>query len=188
MFFDRVALVAASGLALVSAQANSNSSFTIDPSQVDPLDRATWCGAQQDSCTTLCGSVIVNNCDTTTLDFECECAGSQFPDMNKFENTMPWFVCIRLQDNCIVSTQNDLAGQKNCTATFKDHCGTENVQDHKGEGAASPTPTSSASSQSKPTGSTTPSPSTSSGAAIANIQRIGNGAAVVAFALLAYAL
>lgn len=98
MFVDQVALLALSALSaltLVSAQANSNSTFTIDPDLVDPLKRctppslprliihvskihtwpddanyanpATWCNGQQDSCNTLCGSPLVNNCDTVRL-------------------------------------------------------------------------------------------------------------------------
>ncbi|KAI1434560.1 hypothetical protein GGR50DRAFT_662320 [Xylaria sp. CBS 124048] len=193
MFVNRAALVALSGFTLVSAQANSNSTFKIDPSQVDPLDQSTWCGAQTDSCNTLCGSVLVNNCSPTTLDFECECAGQAFPDMNKFENTMPWFVCMRLQDNCIVANQNDAAGQKNCTATFKDNCGTESVQDHQGQGAVLPTTSSSAPASTQPaaTASAAATSSTSSGAAsapTAHMRHFGNGAAAAAIGLLAYAL
>lgn len=38
---DRAALLALSAVSLVSAQANSNSTFKIDPSEVDPIDRST---------------------------------------------------------------------------------------------------------------------------------------------------
>ncbi|KAH8159521.1 hypothetical protein CIB48_g8731 [Xylaria polymorpha] len=194
MFVDQVALLALSALSaltLVSAQANSNSTFTIDPDLVDPLKRSTWCNGQQDSCNTLCGSPLVNNCDTKTLDFECECAGNGFPDMNKFENTIPWFVCEELQANCITANENNAAGQKNCTATFQDNCGTESVQDHKGEGVVSATTSASSSATPQPTATTEPETSTSSGAAsapTAYVHHIGNGAAAVALGLLAYAL
>ncbi|TRX97769.1 hypothetical protein FHL15_001524 [Xylaria flabelliformis] len=193
MFVGQVALLALSTLSLVSAQANSNSTFKLDPSQVDPLQRSTWCSGQQDSCNTLCGSVIVNNCDTTTLDFECECAGNSYPDLNKFMNTIPWYVCEQLQANCITANENNAAGQKNCTTTFQDNCGTESVQDHKGEGAATTTTTSSSTSAgSQPTTTTTGPQSSSSSAAAsaptAYAHHIGNGAAAVALGLLAYAL
>ncbi|KAI0547477.1 hypothetical protein F4679DRAFT_586527 [Xylaria curta] len=192
MFVGQVALLALSTLTLVSAQANSNSTFKIDPSQVDPLMRSTWCGGQQDSCNTLCGSVVVNNCDTDTLDFECECAGNSFPDLNKFMNTIPWYVCEQLQANCITANENNAAGQKNCTTTFQDNCGTESVQDHKGEGAATTTTSSSTSAASQPTATTAGPQSSSSSAAAsaptAYVHHIGNGAAAVALGLLAYAL
>ncbi|KAI1096063.1 hypothetical protein F5B19DRAFT_217276 [Rostrohypoxylon terebratum] len=90
MFTTNVAVAALSALTLVSAQANSNSTFTIDPSTVDISDRVSWCQGQSDSCGTLCGSVLNNSCSTDTLDFSCECQGGNYPDMNKFENTMPW--------------------------------------------------------------------------------------------------
>ncbi|KAI1202015.1 hypothetical protein F5X97DRAFT_250933 [Nemania serpens] len=190
MLADQAALLALSALTLVSAQANSNSTFKIDPSQVDPLMQSTWCNAQQDSCNTVCGSVLVNDCTPATLDFVCECAGQSFPDMNKFENTIPWFVCELLQANCIETNAGNLAGQKNCTATYQDNCGSENVEDHQGEGAATPTPSSTSSVAPQST-SAPPATSTSSGAATVptpHIQHIGNGAAAVALGLLAYAL
>jgi hypothetical protein len=41
MFAARVALVALSAVGFVSAQSDSNSTFKIDPSTVDPLDKCT---------------------------------------------------------------------------------------------------------------------------------------------------
>ncbi|KAI0404893.1 hypothetical protein F4802DRAFT_565827 [Xylaria palmicola] len=191
MFADPVALLALSALTLVSAQANSNSTFTIDPDSVDALMQSNWCRTQQDSCNTLCGSVIRNDCTPKTLDFLCECAGNSFPDMNKYENTIPWFVCEKLQADCITANENNAAGQKNCTSTYQDNCGSLNVQDHQGEGAASPTTSSSTSVAPQTSTSTVPETSTSSGAAAvptAHVHHIGNGAAAVALGLLAYAL
>ncbi|KAI1366763.1 hypothetical protein F5Y08DRAFT_118382 [Xylaria arbuscula] len=192
MFADRVALIALSTLSLVSAQANSNSTFTIDPDEVTPLEHSNWCTAQTNSCNTLCGSVLQNNCDLTTLDFLCECEGDSYPDMNLYQNTIPWFVCTKLQDNCIEANVGNANGQKNCTATYGDKCGTEDVNDHKGEGAATVTTSSSASAEPTSTESSTASSLTSSsmdGAApTAHAQFIGNGAAAVALGLLAYAL
>ncbi|KAI0910760.1 hypothetical protein F4823DRAFT_346154 [Ustulina deusta] len=191
MFADRVALLALSTLSLVSAQANSNSTFTINPSEVTPLEQSNWCNAQQNSCNTLCGTVLRNDCDPSTLDFSCECVGGTYPDMNEFENTIPWFVCTKLQDDCTADNAGNAAGQKNCTATFGDKCGTENVSDHQGEGAATTTTSSSASATPHSTTTAAPSSSTSEGAATiptAHIQHLGNGAAAIALGLLAYAL
>ncbi|KAI8624678.1 hypothetical protein F5Y19DRAFT_307570 [Xylariaceae sp. FL1651] len=193
MFVDSIALVALSALTLVSAQSTSNSTFTIDPTSVTDVDKSTWCGAQTDSCSTLCGTPLINNCDTTSLNFECECVGGNFPDMNKFMNTVPWFVCERLQDNCIVANENNAAGQKNCTATYKSKCGTESPNDHQGEGASSGTSSSSTapSSTAGPQSTSAPTSSVSKGVAAAptaHIQHLGNGAAAVALGLLAYAL
>ncbi|KAI0535843.1 hypothetical protein GGR58DRAFT_423540 [Xylaria digitata] len=191
MFAHQTALLALSTFSLVSAQANSNSTFKIDPSEVTSLQQSQWCSAQQASCSTLCGSVLRNDCETSTLDFVCECSGQTFPDMNLYKNTIPWFVCTELQDTCTAENAGNLAGQKNCTATYGDKCGTEDVQDHQGEGAATTTSSSSTSagSQSTPTSTSEPTSSTSEGAApTAHIKHIGNGAAAVALGLLAYAL
>ncbi|GAW20705.1 hypothetical protein ANO14919_102140 [Xylariales sp. No.14919] len=192
MLSHQIVLAALSAVSLVSAQANSNSTFTIDPSSITTLQQSTWCNAQQDSCSTLCGSVLRNDCETSTLDFLCECAGEAYPDMNKYQNTIPWFVCTKLQNDCTAENAGDANAQKNCTATYGDKCGTEDVNDHKGEGAVSATTTSSstsAGSQATSTTSAAPSSSTSEGAApTAHIKHIGNGAAAVALGLLAYAL
>ncbi|KAI0381979.1 hypothetical protein F5Y04DRAFT_253704 [Hypomontagnella monticulosa] len=194
MFTARAAVVALSALSLVSAQANSNSTFTIDPSTVDISDRVAWCQGQTDSCGTICGTATSNGCSVDTLDFQCVCQGGKSPDMNLYMNTMPWFVCEKLQSNCIVQTENNAAGQKNCTSTFGDKCGTEKVADHAGEGASSTTTTSSSSSSS-PTGSQTgasnsaaPSSTSEGGAVPTHVQYLGNGAAAVALGLFAYML
>ncbi|KAI1107904.1 hypothetical protein F4804DRAFT_296301 [Jackrogersella minutella] len=190
MFTTNVAAVALCALTLVSAQANSNSTFKIDPNSVDISDRVSWCQGETDSCGTICGTAISNGCSTDTLDFQCVCEGGNSPDMNLYKNAMPWFVCERLQDNCITQTENNAAGQKNCTSTFGDNCGTENVADHAGEGA-----TTSSSSSATPSGSATAASSsagassTSSAAAVpTNVQYLGNSAAAVAVGLFAYML
>ncbi|KAI1780138.1 hypothetical protein F4818DRAFT_437427 [Hypoxylon cercidicola] len=192
MFTINAAVVALSALTLVSAQANSNSTFTIDPNQVDLSDRVSWCQGETDSCNTVCGTAIDNNCSPTTLDFTCVCQGDNEPDMNVYQNAMPWFVCERLQQNCITTTENNAAGQRNCTATFGDKCGTEDVNDHAGEGAASSTTTtSSASSTGTAAAETSTSVSTSSSLAAAvptSVQYLGNGAAAAALGLFAYML
>ncbi|KAI2614369.1 uncharacterized protein GGS25DRAFT_517218 [Hypoxylon fragiforme] len=189
MFTKLVAAVAFSTLSFVSAQSDSNSTFTIDPSLVTTPDKVTWCQGQQDSCGTLCGSPTVNNCDTNTLNFQCVCQGGNEPDLNVYMNTMPWFVCERLQQNCITATENNAAGQKNCTSTFGDKCGTEVVADHAGEGASSGTSSSSAAPSATSGSSSAATSSTSQGAAVpTHIQHLGNGAAAVALGLFAYML
>ncbi|KAI5866450.1 hypothetical protein GGS23DRAFT_550751 [Durotheca rogersii] len=190
MFRNVVVVVALSALSLVSAQANSNSTFKIDPTTVVVADRVSWCQAQQDNCNTLCGTAVDNTCDVDSLDFACVCQGNNAPDLNLYLNTMPWFVCQRLQSNCITQNENNAAGQRNCTATFGDRCGTEDVTDHAGEGSVSQTTSSSASPSA--TGAATSSSvptSTSQGAGVpTGVVYLGNGAAAVAVGLFAYML
>ncbi|KAI0016082.1 hypothetical protein F4780DRAFT_761042 [Xylariomycetidae sp. FL0641] len=197
MYAHGVTLAALSALSLVSAQSDSNSTFTIDPEKVDIADRVAWCNAQQNSCTTLCGAVESNDCSVDDLNFKCTCANGNSPDMNEYMNTMPWFVCEKLQDNCITANENDAAGQKNCTSTYQDHCGTEKVTDHQGEAGASDDSSSTSSSTATPTGGSDGASSTAAtsstatpGAAVptAHLNLLGNGVAVAAAGLFAYAL
>ncbi|KAI0600133.1 hypothetical protein F4775DRAFT_92185 [Biscogniauxia sp. FL1348] len=193
MFSRSFVLVAFSAFNLVSAQSDSNSTFKIsDPTTIALSTRVTWCQGQTDSCSTLCGTAITNDCSTTDLNFDCVCQGGNEPDMNPYMNTMPWYVCTELQDECITANENDAAGQKNCTTSIGDKCGTENVADHAGEGSVSTSSTTSAASSATAAASSTASASSSANAApampTANIHYLGNGAAAVAMGLLAYAL
>lgn len=64
MFRSAIAFTALTALSLVSAQANSNSSFVLpDPSEVNLGTRGTWCTAQQTACGDLCEQVKNENCD-----------------------------------------------------------------------------------------------------------------------------
>ncbi|KAK6954225.1 hypothetical protein Daesc_004191 [Daldinia eschscholtzii] len=197
MISTRAAAVLLSAFSLVSAQANSNSTFKLDnpKSDVDIADRVAWCQGQQDSCGTLCGTPSQNTCQVDSLDFTCVCQGGNEPDMNLYMNTVPWFVCERLQSNCIKENENNAAGQKNCTSTYGDKCGKEDVSKHQGEGSVSTT--TSSSSSAAPSGTATPAassaaaPSSSSSEAAAvptSIQYLGNGAAAVALGMFAYML
>ncbi|KAI1498835.1 hypothetical protein F5X99DRAFT_307731 [Biscogniauxia marginata] len=195
MFARSVVFVALSALGLVSAQSESNSTFKIpDPSSIDLSKRVSWCQGQTDSCGTLCGSAIQNACSTDDLNFQCVCQGGNSPDMNPYRNTMPWYVCTELQDECITANENNAAGQRNCTTSIGDNCGTEDIADHAGEGSSSGSSTSSASSTAtaSPSGTDTADSSSTPNAApalpTANVQYFGNGAAAIAVGLLAYAL
>ncbi|KAI5921710.1 hypothetical protein F4810DRAFT_712328 [Camillea tinctor] len=193
MFSRSFVLVALSALNLVSAQSTSNSTFKIsDPSSISLSLRVSWCQGQTDSCGTLCGTAITNDCSTTDLNFDCVCQGGNEPDMNPYMNTMPWYVCTELRDECITANENNAAGQRNCTTSIGDKCGTENVADHAGEGSVSSSTTTSATSTATAAASSAASSSSTANAApamaTANIHYLGNGAAAVAVGLLAYAL
>ncbi|KAH9908943.1 hypothetical protein F4778DRAFT_205186 [Xylariomycetidae sp. FL2044] len=193
MFSHNVALFALSAFTLVSAQSDSNSTFKLpDPTtdEVTASERVDWCTGQQNACNTLCGTPVRNDCTLEDLNFVCECSGNSFPDMNLYMNTIPWYVCEELQSECIQQTVGDANAQKNCTETYADNCGTENVADHAGEGAATQSTTSSTTSTPTAASGSTSSPSSTSDSAAVptHVHNIGSGAAMAAAGLFVYLL
>ncbi|KAH8594352.1 hypothetical protein B0O99DRAFT_514279 [Bisporella sp. PMI_857] len=161
-----VALLAAS----VSAQTAANS--TIDPSTVDLTTRAQWCGAQQNTCGTLCsGAADPNTCDENTLTFNCTCtANNSSPGLIYYKQTLPTFICQQIYEVCIKNGENVAAAQKKCTDDRDKNCGTLDPEkfvasssSSSGSASATSTPTGTAGSAGSVT--TTASSSSSTGAA-----------------------
>ncbi|KAI1866531.1 hypothetical protein JX265_007832 [Neoarthrinium moseri] len=187
MFSHQVAVVALSALALVSA---GNSTFSINPSAVPLSTRAAWCTSETNVCTAVCNnSPSEISCDPATLDYECSCNDGTTPDMNEYKESLPFHICQEAFTECITQTVGNAAGQRNCTTSISDKCGTKNATDSS---ASTPSTTTAASSSGTATAASSSKAATSStskaGAMPTNIQHIGNGAAAVAVGLLAYML
>ena len=159
-----------------------------------------------------------------TLDFSCVCSNDESPDFNDFKDTIPFvsnyslwshkpgryansacvcvcvqFVCKQLFQDCIESHPNDATGQRNCTSTYDDKCGTEapvngTKIDASPTASATPSQTSQPASTSTGSGSGSgnaePTSTPDSGAMPMNmpIQHIGNVVAALAAGLFAYML
>ncbi|RYP73783.1 hypothetical protein DL769_004159 [Monosporascus sp. CRB-8-3] len=197
MFRASIAFAALTALSLVSAQAQSNSTFTLpNPDEVDLGLRATWCRSQSTACNNLCEQAKANTCDINTLDFSCVCSNDESPDFNEYKDTIPFFVCKRLFEDCIASNPDDARAQENCTTTYDDNCGTEDTADAAkidAQTSASSSATSSATAPPETSGAGSEEAATTtsdSGAMPTNmpIQHIGNGVAAVAVGVFAYML
>ncbi|KAG8165396.1 hypothetical protein KVR01_005671 [Diaporthe batatas] len=179
---------------LVSAQ---NSSFHIDPNEVDISLRGQWCRAQTETCTTLCDqSSVDNDCEVATLEYSCTCQNGSAPGLQYYTQTIDTFVCQQAFTDCNNANVGNANGQKNCTTSIQDQCGTLDPADYSA--APSSTGGSESSATASPTSSSTASPtaessagassSPSAAAAAANIQNLGTGALAAGMGILAYLL
>ncbi|KAK9776882.1 putative Extracellular membrane protein CFEM domain-containing protein [Seiridium cardinale] len=187
MFTRKVVAVALSALTVVSA---SNSTFSIDPNSVTLSQRAAWCTSEINVCGQLC-DYSANNCDPATLDYTCTCTSGTSPDMNEYQDSLPYYICTQAFDNCISANVGSQTGQANCTTTIKDQCGTKLASDSSSSttSAASSTGTATGTATAASSSGTATSSSTSkAGAMPTGVQHLGNGAVAVAVGLLAYAL
>ncbi|KAK7739960.1 hypothetical protein SLS53_005554 [Cytospora paraplurivora] len=177
--------VAALSALLVAAE---NSTFSIDPSEVKLTTRASWCQGQTSTCSILCDSNPVDNsCDVNTLDFECTCTNGSAPGLQYYTQTID-----TAYDDCISANVGDSTGQKNCTTSIQDNCGTLDPSDYTATTTTSSAAASTAAATSAATASSasTVASTTSSQAAAAatNLQHIGTGAFAVGMGALAYLL
>ncbi|RYP21848.1 hypothetical protein DL767_009167 [Monosporascus sp. MG133] len=195
MFRASIAFTALTALSLVSAQAQSNSTFTLpNPNEVDLGLRATWCRSQRTACSNLCQRATANDCNVQTLDFSCVCSNGESPDFNEYRDTIPFYVCKQLFEDCIASNPDDARAQENCTTTYDDNCGTEDSADAAQIDAQTSTSSATSSATAPPetssAGSEEATTTSDSGAMPTNmpIQHIGNGIAAVAVGVFAYML
>ncbi|ELR09019.1 hypothetical protein VC83_00264 [Pseudogymnoascus destructans] len=185
-----LALVAGSAIAQSTTTGSTGSTalnFTyLDIANVDPQEAASWCIGERTGCQTLCdGNAPTNDCDTQKLTYKCLCEDGSTPDLAKYKNTLPDFVCQANFAGCIKAHPNDAVGQGKCKTNIQDTCGTLNITDYNkgsgsgtssGSGSGSGSETSSpsstggsggAGSASETTGGSKPSSTSDSGAAAA---------------------
>lgn len=106
---------------------------------------------------------------------------------------MTQFVCQQAYEDCIDANVGDATGQKNCTTTIQDNCGSLDPSDYtatttttsSSAAASTAAATSAATASSSSVASTTAS---QAAAAATNLQHIGTGALAVGMGALAYLL
>jgi hypothetical protein len=120
--------ILAMAISAVSAQSvksyKSSLDMTLDdPNTVDLATRSSWCGAQQNTCDTLCGdNTNKNNCDDNTLKWECTCSSnSSAPGLQYYTQTIPTFICNQLTADCVAKTSTS-EGTKECRTKIEPLC------------------------------------------------------------------
>lgn len=188
-----VVLSALSAL-LVSAQ---NSTFSINPNEVELSTRAQWCTAQSNTCGTLCdGNPQDNNCQVDTLTYSCLCQNGSAPGLQYYTQTMDTFICQQAFTDCNNANVGNRNGQENCTTSIQDKCGKLDPADYSaapsstGDSGSSDTASSTASGTASSTAESSASASSSPSAAAAatNIQSLGTSALAAGMGILAYLL
>jgi len=106
--------IAAAFSSLVLAQ-------TIDPDSVSLSTRDTWCTDQMSQCPLICGQVTAsltteaNDCDPTTLVWDCICSNGQTPPVANFSLTIPFHECQEYQNQCVANCgMNENICANNC--------------------------------------------------------------------------
>ncbi|KAJ5677355.1 uncharacterized protein N7477_002988 [Penicillium maclennaniae] len=131
---------------------------------VEPNELASWCQGQRNVCPDMCkGSTDSNNCDSTTLQFQCTCSDGTTPDSSQYIQTVPFYVCQATYGQCIDAHPNDANGQKACKAAAT--CGTKNATALNEAASSSSTSMSATSTMSMTTSTSSSTTSSSSVAA-----------------------
>ncbi|EDN09241.1 predicted protein [Histoplasma mississippiense (nom. inval.)] len=100
------AIVFAVSLLVSGIQAQS-----FDPQSVPDDLKLSWCDAQLAACPKVCKSFAsVNKCDANDLSFTCTCGDGSTPDLTKYMNTIPYFICTATYGQCVKSHPDDLSG------------------------------------------------------------------------------
>ncbi|KAM0299229.1 hypothetical protein ACHAPM_007993 [Fusarium culmorum] len=170
--------------------------MTIDPNSVDLTTRSGWCGAQQNTCDTLCSdNTDKNNCNDDTLNWECTCSSnSSAPGLQYYTQTMPTFICENLFAQCISQT-NTQSGSEECKKKIQSKCAEQSPpknlasDDDDTSSTDTATATASATKTSSDASGTAAAVSTTSSDAFAapTMAPAGKGAAAaVALGMLAY--
>ncbi|OJD22597.1 hypothetical protein ACJ73_06051 [Blastomyces percursus] len=110
MLLSTTTVVFALSLLVTAIRAQS-----FNPNSVSREQKLAWCDAQTAACPTVCKSFAsVNRCSVSDLTYTCTCGDGSTPDLTKFKNTIPFFVCTETYAQCIENHPDDLSGQRAC--------------------------------------------------------------------------
>ncbi|KAF5027180.1 hypothetical protein F66182_714 [Fusarium sp. NRRL 66182] len=196
--------ILAMAVSAVSSQSSiptygSSLNMTIDPNSVDFALRSDWCGAQQNTCDTLCSDdTSANECTEEDLEYECTCASNNSaPGLQYYTQTMPTFICQTLFAQCIEQNTGSARDQRECTSKIDDLCAEQapprnlssddDSDDDDATSTASDTTATATESADATDTAESVSSSTSDGLAAPTMAPAGKGAAAaLALGMLAY--
>ncbi|KAL2357344.1 hypothetical protein BJ546DRAFT_1024553 [Cryomyces antarcticus] len=124
--FTAITLVSAA-IGLSSAQAQ----YSINPNSVDLNTRQYWCQSQITQCPLIClqtagnsASTQANDCDATTLTYDCVCSNGLAPNATEYSQTLPYFICSEYGNQCVKACGQDSTCASNCRSQHP--CGAQN--------------------------------------------------------------
>lgn len=196
---QNIIFVALSALTAAVAAQSSNNNLTVPVQSVDENTRNQWCVAQYNTCKILCNKTVkTNSCDFKTLEYECTCSSGDSPDLEKYTQTVPTFMCQTAYSTCITNHADDAMGQDKCKEDIFDKCGTQDPNKAEIKTTSSAAPSSTAAKPTETKGAATEetsAPAASSTTASESFAAptnaaafLGNGVAAVAAGVFAAAL
>ncbi|KAF2682752.1 hypothetical protein K458DRAFT_405499 [Lentithecium fluviatile CBS 122367] len=146
--FAALSLLGLAGLSTAQDQ------YTIDPDTVTQSTREYWCKQQKSQCPLIClqqpgvetQNTVSNDCDPDTLNYSCVCDDGSSPNITKYTQTMPYFVCTEWGTQCVKACgTSDPSCADSCRA---DHpCGAQDPVKPNATASASSSTSSSTASQ-----------------------------------------
>ena len=126
-----LSLAALTSLAAAQTTPQQNYPYRIDPKDVSPSDRNTWCLNQKAQCPLIClqqpgvtsMTTVDNECDPDTLVYSCICENNVAPNVTQYSQTIPFYVCQEWGNQCVKNCNGASGCQDSCR---KDHpCGAQ---------------------------------------------------------------
>ncbi|KAH8725355.1 hypothetical protein GQ44DRAFT_616139 [Phaeosphaeriaceae sp. PMI808] len=126
-----LSIAALAALSAAQTQPQQNYPYTINPKDVSPSDRYTWCLNQKAQCPLIClqqpgvtsMTTLANDCDTETLLYTCICENKVAPNITQYSQTIPFYICQEWGNQCVKNCNGDNTCGDACR---KDHpCGAQ---------------------------------------------------------------
>jgi len=103
---------------------NAQAQYSIDPNSVPIATRQSWCQSQIASCPLLClqnsgtddSTTTSNDCDATSLTYDCVCGNGLTPSLANYSQTIPYFECQEYGNECVAGCGGDSSCQSACRA------------------------------------------------------------------------
>jgi hypothetical protein len=139
------------GLLALAALSAAQEQYHIDPESVKGPTSDYWCTQQKSQCPIICSmqpgvktqNTIENECYPESLTYSCICEDNSTPNITKYTQTLPYFICTEWGNQCVKDCGQDNTCSDKCRSEHP--CGAQDP--FKPNATASRTPSSSSPSQ-----------------------------------------
>lgn len=102
-----------------------------NPQSVPVGTRDQWCTSQIAQCPLIClqtegnsAGTDANDCDPTSLSYDCVCSNGIAPNISEYSQTIPYFICTEYNTQCQANCGNDNTCAAACVQGHP--CGAQN--------------------------------------------------------------